>query len=104
MLSMDEIGPLLQRVIDVQRADADALRFPDVVDHCRALESLCQRLNDPVVLAVGAGAQQLVGAATVVAEGRVRSQAWGDIHGQRVLLVALTTVTTVALSAAMAQA
>jgi hypothetical protein len=95
------LGPLLEQVVDAQRANERVLSYPLIEHYARALADTSASLEHPVLWPVGDAAQRLVGATVLISAGRVRPHWWGiDLAGERVLLVAVTAATPLALGEA----
>ena len=92
------VGPLLREVIGAQRTAERVVAYPHLRDFAGALIAHCRDLNRPLVWPVGEPAERLAGAAVLLSEGDVRVRGWSDeLRGERVLLVAVAAVTTLAL-------
>lgn len=99
------VGPQLQAVLSVYRANEDALAYPRLESLARELVEKCSELESPLMWPVGEPAERLVGAALCVGEGEVRARGWTtDLQAERVLLVAVAAVTPIALVEASHQA
>ena len=97
----DTAGPLLEELIEAQKNDERISTYPALSMFARALVEHCATLGNPVVTAVGATAERLVGAATVLSRGAIRARAWtSEPVDDVVLLVTATAVTPVSLCAA----
>jgi hypothetical protein len=93
-----EIGPRLAAVLMAQRADEDAVCYPNIEIYARGLVDLCRDLGDPTIWPVGPAAERLAGATTIVSKGRTRIHSWnGDLAAQSVLLVAVAGVSPLQL-------
>jgi hypothetical protein len=109
MASSHVIGPALQRLLDVQEAEDEAVSWRLLGGHAAALVAVCSRLAGPdgwpVVWPVGRGAERLVGAATVVGGPHLRPLSWaGRLDGQRVLLVVVNSLSALPLAQAATHA
>jgi hypothetical protein len=93
-----DVGPGLGEIIAAQRDDDAAVRYPQLAEHARALAELSRDLDDPLVWPIGIAAERLAGAAVVLSAGEVRTRGWNtDVTAQRVLLLAVTAVTSMSL-------
>jgi hypothetical protein len=96
-----QMGPLLASVRAAQCRDEYAVSYPELEGLATALVDLCARLRYPLILPVGAAAERVAGAATIVGGDRTRVLGWSpDLDGERVLLLAVAAVTPLALSEA----
>lgn len=96
-------GPLLHQLLVAQRKEAETVAFPSLVDIARALVG-CARDLDAIVWPVGAAAERVAGAGSAVSEGALTVALWNQrLDGQRVLLFAVSGVTTLSLATAEAQ-
>jgi hypothetical protein len=96
-------GPLLQKLLEAQRMDEATVAYPSIES---IAESLATRAHDlaAVVWPVGAAAERVAGAATVLAEGAIEVAAWNRrLDGECVLLFAVSGATPLSLAAAAAQ-
>jgi hypothetical protein len=99
------MGPLLEAVFEAQRYDEEATAYPAVAALGTALARVVEELGCPVVWPVGAPAERLVGAATVLSKGRVKTAGWtAPLLYQRILLLAVTSVSPLPLLLAAEQA
>lgn len=104
-MNANEVGDGLAALLAAQEAEAEAVRFPALEEHASALIALDRELGDPVVWPVGAAAERITGAATLMSEGRIRVREWNsEVRGERVLVFAVTALTPVSLFAAAQQA
>ncbi len=95
-------GPLLQEVLEAQRASerivGDYAIFRWAVE--RILEH-ARTLGAPLLWPVGEPGERLCGGAVLAGKGEIRARGWtNDVHGQRVLLVVVADITTLALQQA----
>ena len=96
-----DIGDQLAALLWAQEAEAQAVRFPAIEAHAVALVALGQRLNDPVIWPVGAAAERIAGAATLMSSGSTRVREWNsEVRGERVLVFSVAALTPLALFAA----
>jgi hypothetical protein len=96
-------GPLLRKLLESQRLEAAAVSYPTIESIANALVSHAQEL-EAVVWPVGAAAERVAGAATLLAEGEVEVATWNRrLDGERVLLFAVSGATPLSLVAAAAQ-
>ena len=103
--ALDEIGPVLDEVLQAQRADDEAVSYPRLEHLAKALVELCRQLDNPVVWPVGRAAERLAGSAIALAAGQLRVRgAATDLTDQLVLLVTVTAVTPIPLLEAAEQA
>jgi|SRR5665213_725355 len=104
-MDANEAGDGLVALLVAQEAEAEAVRFPALEEHAIALIALGNDLGDPVVWPVGAAAERIAGAATLMSGGRIRVREWNsDVRGERVLVFAVVALTPVSLFAAAQQA
>lgn len=104
-MDVTEVGDGLAAVLGAQEAEAEAVRFPALEAHASALIALDQDLGDPVVWPVGAAAERIAGAATLMSGGRIRVREWNsEVRGERVLVFAVVALTPFSLFAAAHQA
>ena len=96
------VGPLLREVFKAQANDDAVLRHTQIGSYAKALIDVCQDLNYPLVWPVGAAAERLAGAATMLADGQI--QVWdrhSTVDGNPVLLVALNLVGSLVIETEM---
>jgi hypothetical protein len=97
----EQPGPLLAELLKAQRCEERAVAFPAVEHFASALIERCRELEDPVVWPVGAAAERIAGAATVMAAGAVRVATWNmSLAEHRILLVAVAGATPLMMVAA----
>src|SRR5690242_18422977 len=93
-------GPLLQELLDAQRVEETAVAYASIETLAESLVSRARNLA-AVVCPVGAAAERVAGAATVLAEGDVEVATWNRrFDGECVLLFAVSGVTPLSLAAA----
>jgi hypothetical protein len=91
-------GPLLAELLEAQRHEEQAVAYPGLRQFADALIAICQELGNPTVWPVGAAAERLVGAATVLAAGALNAGTWNmSLAGHRVILVAIAGTTPMTL-------
>jgi hypothetical protein len=92
-LSEDSVGPLLKRVLDAQREEEAATQYPAIEALGRALERVVKEMDGPIVWPLGAAAERIAGAATLLSRGGVQTTGWTDgVADQRVLLLGVASV------------
>lgn len=96
-------GPLLAGLLEAQSRDGTAVAYPSIEDVAEAVIARAHEL-DAVVWPVGAAAERIAGAATVLAEGEVAVGTWNArLDSERVLLFAVSGATPLSLVVAAAQ-
>ncbi len=104
-MDANEVGDGLAALLGAQEAEAEAIRFPALEKHASALIALDRELGDPVVWPVGAAAERIAGAATLLSGGRIRVREWNsEVRGERVLVFAVVALTPLSIFAAAQQA
>ena len=97
-LSVEASGPLLERVLEAQRADEAMVTYPRLAFIADAVISCSAELGDPLVWPVGEPAERLAGAAVVRSRGKLRVRGWNSsIVDERVLLLTGVLVTPLPL-------
>ena len=104
-MDADEIGHGLAALLEAQDVEVAATLFPAIEANATALVSLGRRLGDPVIWPVGAAAERIAGAATLISAGDIRTRGWNStVGGQRVLIFVVVALTPLSLFAAARQA
>jgi hypothetical protein len=104
-MDVEEIGNGLAALLGAQDVEVAATQFPAIEAHAAALVTLGQRLGDPVIWPIGAAAERIAGAATLISAGGVRLREWNTtVRGQRVLIFVVVALTPLSLFAGARQA
>jgi phosphoribosylpyrophosphate synthetase len=92
----EQPGPLLAELLEAQRCEERAVAYPAF-----ALIERCEELGDPIVWPVGAAAERIAGAASVMAAGALNVATWNmSLAQHRVLLIAVVGTTPITMVAA----
>lgn len=93
-------GPLLRELVEAHEMDDAATSFPNIEVLADALGQLSERLGSPILWPVGNAAERLVGATILRGRGSVRVRGSAtDLNDERVLLVTVSAVTALELTA-----
>lgn len=93
-----EIGPGLAAVLLVQREEAEAATYPAIERNASSIVSLCNQLDSPVIWPVGDSAERIVGVATLISEGQIRTrQADRELHGEQVLIFSVAALSPLSI-------
>jgi hypothetical protein len=96
-----QAGPLLAGVLAAEEQADCALRYPLLVSYADAVLDVARQLERPLLIPVGADGQRLLGAVEVRCEGEYEQYGWQtSVAGRNVLLVAVTGVSGLEVSAA----
>jgi hypothetical protein len=91
-------GPLLSRLIEAQRLEEEAVRYPQIEMWADALVVRARQLPRCLIWPVGAPAERIAGVAVARARGRIDVGLWNaTIQGRTVLLFAVAGVTPLSL-------
>jgi hypothetical protein len=97
----EQPGPLLVELLEAQRCEERAVAYPALEHLAAALIEHCRELGDPIVWPVGAAAERIAGAATVMASGSLHVGTWNmSLAERRVLLLAVAGTTPMTMVAA----
>lgn len=92
---LTDAGPLLLAVQDAQLREDALLAYPAVTSLAEAALDELRRLPGPLVVPVGAGAERLAGAITVIGQGQYPVASWmTPVAGRVVALLATVGVGT----------
>jgi hypothetical protein len=92
------IGPLLARVLLGQQHDEESTSYPFLASLSVVLIRVAEELSYPLIWPVGAAAERLAGAASVLSKGALRLVGWTEaLRGKPVLLLTVTSVSPLPL-------
>jgi hypothetical protein len=92
-------GPLLSQLIEAQRLEEEAVRYPQIERWADALVTRAKQLPGILIWPVGAPAERIAGVATARARGRVEVGLWNaPVDGRTILLFAVAGVTPLSLT------
>ena len=92
-------GPLLSQLIEAQRLEEEAVRYPQIEKWADALVTHAKQLPGFLIWPVGAPAERIAGVATARARGRIEVGLWNaPVDGRTILLFAVAGVTPLSLT------
>jgi hypothetical protein len=92
-------GPLLSQLVEAQRLEEEAVRYPQIESWADALVACAKQLPDCLIWPVGAPAERIAGVATARARGRIDVGLWNaPVDGRTILLFAVAGVTPLSLT------
>jgi len=97
-------GALLSQLVEAQRLEEEAVRYPQIESWADALVACAKRLPDCLIWPVGAPAERIAGVATARARGCIDVGLWNaPVDGRTILLFAVAGVTPLSLTLAAEQ-
>jgi hypothetical protein len=102
--SLQQPGPLLERVLEAQRLEAEVVGYSRIDAVADAVIDRATELRDCLVWPVGAAAERIVGVVTARAREAIDVGSWNTpVERRHILLVAVAAVSPLPLEAAACQ-
>jgi hypothetical protein len=97
-------GPLLSRLLEAQAVEAQTVAHPELRSCAEQVVDRARDIPDCLVWPVGAAAERVAGAVTLLSQGEVETGTWNsEVEGRLVLAILVAGVSTLSLEAAVAQ-
>lgn len=102
--TLPSAGPLLSRLLDAQALEARTVIYPALSACAEQVIGRVSELAGCILWPVGAAAERVAGAVTVVSKGKVETGTWNsEVDRRRVLVILVAGVSTLSLEAAIGQ-